>query len=69
MTGRVEPDTMSESNLRLARFPQADPWLARCSRSLLQLATVDLTVRRDVTDGRRSDGRTARKPALTVQPT
>jgi len=41
---------------------------ARVVACLLQLATVDLTLRRYDTDGRRSDEhRAARKPALSVQ--
>jgi hypothetical protein len=41
---------------------------ARVFACLLQLATVDLTLRRHDTDGRRSDEhRAARKPALSVQ--
>src|ERR1017187_9685218 len=44
------------------------PMRARVVACLLQLATVDLTLRRYDTDGRRSDEhRAARKPALSVQ--
>ncbi len=44
------------------------PMRARLVACLLQLATVDLTLRRYDTDGRRSDEhRAARKPALSVQ--
>lgn len=41
---------------------------ARVVACLLQLATVDLTLRRYDTDGRRNDEhRAARKPVLSVQ--
>src|SRR5674476_1705983 len=44
------------------------PMRARVVACLLQLATVDLTLRRYDTDGRRVDEhRAARKPALSVQ--
>ena len=47
---------------------QRIPMRARVVACLLQLATVDLTLRRYDTDGRRSDEhRAARKPALSVQ--
>jgi hypothetical protein len=44
------------------------PMRARVVPCLLQLPTVDLTLPRYDTDGRRSDGTVAaRKPALSVQ--
>jgi Homeodomain-like domain len=51
-----------------ARRRMGIPMRARVVACLLQLATVDLTLRRYDTDGRRSDEhRAARKPALSVQ--
>ena len=47
---------------------QGIPMRARVVACLLQLATVDLTLRRYDTDGRRSDEHhAARKSALSVQ--
>jgi predicted GNAT family acetyltransferase len=52
----------------IIRRSDSDPYAGLCSRRLLQLATVDLSLRRYDTDGRRSDEhRAARKPALSVQ--
>jgi hypothetical protein len=67
---RPDACAATEAGLRTRDgVPLEDPYAgARVVACFLQLATVDLTLRRYDTDGRRSDGHgAARKPALSVQ--